>query len=215
MHEAVRPGEAFFTRPPIAVAYDLLGCLLVSDRPPARTVGRIVEVEAYAGPDDLASHAGKYAAGRAAMFGQPGRAYVYRSYGIHTMLNVVAHEVGQAGAILIRAIEPVAGLPTMAARRGLTNPTSLGSGPGRLCQALAIRLADDGLHLASSDEIWIQHGAPLRSVLCSPRIGISQWREARWRLFAGGNRFVSPPRRGEPFDRGALPLSALNDMRAN
>ncbi|MDQ4099482.1 MAG: DNA-3-methyladenine glycosylase [Chloroflexota bacterium] len=215
MPETVRPGESFFTRPPIEVAYDLLGCLLVSDRPPARTVGRIVEVEAYAGPDDLASHAGKYAAGRAAMFGPPGRAYVYRSYGIHTMLNVVAHEMGRAGAILIRAIEPVDGLPTMAARRGLTTSTSLASGPGRLCQAMAIYLTDDGLHLASSDQVWIEHGAPLQSVLCAPRIGISQGREVRWRLFASDNRFVSLPRRGEPIDPASLPDAALNGTRVN
>ena len=200
-----RPGEAFFARPPIAVAYDLLGCLLVSTRPPGRTAGHIVEVEAYAGVEDLASHAGKYAAGRAAMLGPPGRAYVYRSYGIHAMLNVVAHVEGEAGAVLIRAVEPTEGLPVMTIRRGRDSIVELCSGPGRLCQALDIRLTDDGLDLKASDEIWVERGSPPETVLCGERIGISKGREAHWRLFVGDNRFVSSPRRGRSCDSAQLP----------
>jgi DNA-3-methyladenine glycosylase len=206
-----RPGEAFFARPPITVAYDLLGCLLVSDRPPAPTAGRIVEVEAYAGVEDLASHAGKYAAGRAAMFGRPGRTYVYRSYGIHAMLNVVAHGEGEVGAVLIRALEPIEGSSAMILRRGRDSSAELCNGPGRLCQALDIRLADDGLNLEASNEIWIEHGSPPGSILCSERIGISKGREAHWRLFVGDNRFVSPPRRGRPCDPARLPILIPDD----
>jgi DNA-3-methyladenine glycosylase len=201
----MRPGEAFFARPPISVAYDLLGCLLVSDRPPAPTAGRIVEVEAYAGVEDLASHAGKYAAGRAAMFGPRGRAYVYRSYGIHAMLNVVAHQDRDAGAVLIRAVEPTVGIATMSARRGRDTVRELCNGPGRLCQAFAIRLSDDGLDLETSGELWIERGSRPGVVLCSERIGIAKGREAHWRLFVSENRFVSPPRRGQVCDPTRLP----------
>ena len=202
----MRPGKAFFTRPPIAVAYELLGCLLVSARPPARTAGRIVEVEAYAGDEDLASHAGKYAAGRAAMFGSPGKAYVYRSYGIHAMLNVVAHEDGESGAVLVRAIEPTEGISAMTLRRGRESPGELCNGPGRLCQALDIRLTDNGLDLEAFNEIWIERASTPGSILCGERIGISKGREAHWRLFVGDNRFVSPPRHGRPCDPTQLPV---------
>ena len=204
--DGARPGTEFYRRAPIAVAYDLLGCLIVSDRLPGRVAGRIVEVESYAGPEDEASHAGKYAAGSAAMFGAPGRAYVYRSYGIHTMLNVVGHEDGVAGAILIRAVEPTHGVQRMAVRRGRDSSHQLCNGPGRLCQAFDIRLTDNGLDLLTSRDLWIERGTRPRSVLCGERIGISKAREAHWRLFVGDNRFVSVHRRGFLCDPDCLPV---------
>lgn len=203
--DGARLDTEFYARSPIAVAFDLLGCQLVSDRPPGRVAGRIVEVEAYAGAEDEASHAGKYAAGRAAMIGPPGRAYVYRSYGIHAMLNVVAHEEGAAGAILIRALEPSDGAQRMAARRGRDSSHQLCNGPGRLCQAFDIRLTDDGLDLETSTDVWIARGPRPTTIMCGERIGISKGRQAQWRLFVGDNRFVSLPRRGLPCDPAHLP----------
>lgn len=123
-------------RAPESVAPDLLGLLLVC----GERSGRIVEVEAYGGRDDPASHAARGPTPRAAiMFGEPGRLYVYRSYGIHWCANVVAHDGTDAGAVLVRAVEPVAGIEAMwADRPAARRATDLASGPGRLCQALGI-----------------------------------------------------------------------------
>lgn len=186
------------------MAHDLLGRLVVTRRSPEPTVGRIVEVEAYGGPEDPASHAGKYRAGRAAMFGTCGLAYVYRSYGIHAMLNIVAHSRDESGAVLIRALEPIDGLDTMRLRRAKQSEFELCNGPGRLCQALDIRFTDNGLDLISSMEVCIERGSPSTTRLRSGRIGISIGQEALWRLFVADNRFVSMPRSGVPFSDSEL-----------
>jgi DNA-3-methyladenine glycosylase len=184
--------RAWYARSTIEVAQDLLGCLLITAVGPARTVGRVVETEAYLGSGDPASHAARMRTERvAAMSGLPGIAYVYRSYGIHAMLNVVAKPADQTGAVLIRAIEPVAGLELMAERRGLSNPLLLGSGPGRLCQALGIRLDDHATDLVISDRIWLEAGAPPATIASSGRIGISRGTEHQWRFFEAGSPFVS------------------------
>ena len=200
MGDGPRIDRAFFARHPLLVALDLLGCRVVSARAPTLTAGRIVEVEAYGGPEDLASHAGKYQAGWTAMVGPPGRAYVYRSYGIHAMLNVVAHDDSASGAVLVRALEPVVGLQAMRQRRAKTSDRELCSGPGRLCQALDIRLTDNGLDLTTSSELWLEPGERSSRALRSERIGISMGKEELWRFFDGDSRFVSPPRRGDPFE---------------
>ncbi len=196
MSDAPRVCRAFFERKPLLVAFDLLGCQIVSTRFPGFTSGRVVEVEAYGGREDLASHAGKYEAGRIAMGGRIGLAYVYRSYGIHAMLNVVAHEKDRSGAVLIRALEPNEGTDVMRLRRSKGTDRELCMGPGRLGQALAIRLLDNGRDLVTSNEIWIESGESPLTVLRSERIGISLEKEARWRLFDGDSMYVSPPRRG-------------------
>ena len=125
---AHRLSRGFLARPTREVARGLLGHIVVSRAAEGLAAGRIVETEAYLGPDDPASHAARLKQGRVqAMWGEPGIAYVYRSYGIHAMLNVVTEDAGVAGAVLIRALEPVAGIDLMRRRRGLDDERLLGS----------------------------------------------------------------------------------------
>ncbi|MGI8403329.1 MAG: DNA-3-methyladenine glycosylase [Thermomicrobiales bacterium] len=187
--------EKWFQRHPVVVAFDLIGTVLRVQRDGADVSGRIVEVEAYAGPLDLASHSARMKAALKLLSGEPGSLYIYRSYGIHTMLNVVAHEPGGTGGILIRALEPLTGLNVMQARRGGPGK-NLAKGPGVLTQALGVRLADVGLDLKTSDEISLYHGDAPRPVLASARIGISRGLSANWRFFDAESRDVSAHRRG-------------------
>jgi DNA-3-methyladenine glycosylase len=196
--------RAWFERHPLAVAFDLLGQVFVAERDGACASGRIVEVEAYAGPDDLASHSGRLKRARPMLFGEVGRLYMYRSYGIHTMLNIVAHEPGMAGAILIRALEPVDGIAIMQARRSVESLRSLTRGPGVLCQALGLRLADNDHDLLARSEISLEPGEPVESVIAGPRIGITRSMEHPWRLFDADSSFVSAHRRGVPVTRDDL-----------
>ena len=197
--ELVRLDRAFLARPTLEVARALLGCVLVSELGEGRTSGRIVETEGYLGPDDPASHAARLRTGRvAAMWGAPGIAYVYRSYGLHAMLNVVCEPEGQTGAVLIRAVEPVEGVPLMRARRGVEGERLLCAGPGRLCRALGIGLEDHGRDLVTDAGLWIEMGEAPVGVSVGSRIGISRGVEHPWRFFETGSRFVSGHRRGEP-----------------
>lgn len=192
-----RLDRAFFTQPTLVVARLLLGQVLVSVGPDGRTSGRIVETEGYLGPDDPASHAARLRTGRvAAMWGEPGIAYVYRSYGLHAMLNVVAEPAGVTGAVLIRAIEPIDGIEIMRVRRGVEPLRLLCSGPGRLCQAMGIALTDHGLDLVTSDRIWLCPGPSPRQIAASGRIGVSRGGEPPWRFFVADSPFVSAHRRG-------------------
>jgi DNA-3-methyladenine glycosylase len=131
------------------------------------------------------------------MFGPPGRAYVYRSYGIHWCLNIVCGEVGHGAAVLIRAIEPQSGLDTMRQRRGLEDVRLLCSGPGRLCQALGITRAHDGLAIDAPPFALVPRPAPVELIV-GPRIGISKGVDAPWRFGMAGSRHLS-----RPFPRGA------------
>ena len=179
------------------MARALLGCILHSRLGGAATSGRIVETEAYLGPDDLASHTATRKTGNVtAMSGPPGIAYVYRSYGIHAMLNVVAKQDGQTGAVLIRALEPLTGQELMRHRRGVDPERLLCAGPGRLCQALGITLAYHGTDLLTSNRLWLTTGHPPPSISVSGRIGITRGTEHPWRFFETGSRFVSAHRRG-------------------
>src|SRR5215212_5668461 len=167
--------RAWYERRTIDVTRDLLGQVLVSETPQGRTAGRIVETEAYLGADDPASHAARLRTGRVeAMWGEPGIAYVYRSYGIHAMLNVVTEPLGATGAVLIRALEPLIGVEVMTTRRGLDEERLLCSGPGKLCQALSVGLDLHGADLVTSDRLWISPGEAQSSVSTSGRIGISR-----------------------------------------
>jgi DNA-3-methyladenine glycosylase len=189
----------FFARPTLEVARDLLGQIIVSVTWEGRTAGRIVETEAYLGSDDPASHAARLKQGLVeAMWGEPGIAYVYRSYGVHVMLNVVAKPEGQTGAILIRALEPLEGIELMRLRRGTDRLTLLCSGPGRLCQALGIGLDMHGTDLVTSDRLWIAAGETAEDVSFSDRIGISRGQEHPWRVWITGNPHVSAHRRTWP-----------------
>ncbi|HVW93306.1 MAG TPA: DNA-3-methyladenine glycosylase [Devosia sp.] len=175
--------HAFFDRHSTIVAPELLGTLLLYDG----VGGRIVEVEAY-DPSDPASHSFPGPTPRnQVMFGPPARAYVYRSYGIHWCLNFVC---GNAGAVLIRAIEPVEGLDLMRRRRGLDAREALCSGPGKLCQALAITGEDNGRSLAAPP-FFVRPEPGQGPFLVGPRIGISKAVDVPWRFGVKGSRFLS------------------------
>lgn len=183
----------FFERPVVEVARDLVGCELAVDG----VGGVIVETEAYA-PDDPACHGYRGRTARnATMFGPAARAYVYLSYGIHHCLNLVAEPEGRAAAVLIRALEPSAGLEAMRERRGREPVADLCSGPGKVCQSLGVDLALDGAILGAPPfRLTLdaaQREGPLE-VVSTPRIGISQAVEVPWRFLAAGSPFVSGPR---------------------
>ena len=199
MGERERLGRAFFARPTLEVARALLGCELVTALPKGVARGRVVETEGYLGPADPASHAAKRRTGGVtAMWGPPGVAYVYRSYGLHAMLNVVCEPEGRTGAVLIRALEPLEGLDLMRRRRGVEAERLLCSGPGRLCQAMGVSLADHGLDLTAGRTVWLEPGPAPNAVRAGGRIGVSRGGDLPWRFFVAGSRFVSAHRRGEP-----------------
>jgi DNA-3-methyladenine glycosylase len=183
------PAAIDFSAPSHEVARRLVGMTLLVDG----VGGRIVETEAY-DRDDPASHSFNGPTPRnAAMFGPPGRAYVYRSYGIHWCLNVVCREEGHGAGVLIRAIEPTAGLDRMRTRRGLEDARLLCAGPGRVCQALGVDASFNGLAL---DEPPFQllpapEGQPDVQVDVGPRIGISKAVELAWRFGEKGSRYLS------------------------
>jgi DNA-3-methyladenine glycosylase len=172
------------------VAPDLVGVTLLLDG----VGGRIVEVEAY-DQEDPASHGfGGRTARNAAMFGPPGHAYVYRSYGIHWCLNFVCDEPVRAEAVLIRALEPTHGLDVMRERRGVETERGLCSGPGKLCQALGITRKHDGLPLDEPPfELLARTETP--RIATGPRIGITKATELPWRYGEAGSPFLSRPLR--------------------
>ena len=154
--------------------------------------GVIVETEAY-DREDPASHSFSGPTARnAAMFGPPGRAYVYRSYGIHWCLNMVCREAGHGAGVLIRALAPTAGLDEMRARRGLDDVRLLCAGPGRVGQALGITRALDGLRL-DAPPFELLAGSSMAPVITGPRIGISKAMEQPWRFGLKGSPFLSRP----------------------
>ncbi|MES2261360.1 MAG: DNA-3-methyladenine glycosylase [Pseudomonadota bacterium] len=156
--------------------------------------GRIVEVEAY-DRDEPASHCHRGLTARNfAMFGPPGHAYVYLSHGIHWCLNFVCREPDHGAGVLIRAIEPLAGLDAMRERRGLDDVRLLCSGPGRLCQALAVTRAHNGLSLTAPPFELVARGAE-PDIAIGPRIGISKAVDLPWRFGERGSRFLSRPMR--------------------
>jgi DNA-3-methyladenine glycosylase len=180
----------FFARSVHEVAPELIGATLLVDG----AGGPIVEAEAY-DQEDPASHGFRGRTARnAAMFGPPGHAYVYRSYGIHWCLNLVCEEEGVASAVLIRALEPTHGLERMRARRGLGDARLLCAGPGRLCQALGITPEHDGLPLDLPPFELREPSEPIQ-VAAGVRIGITRAAELPWRYALAGSRFVSRPLR--------------------
>jgi DNA-3-methyladenine glycosylase len=186
---------AFYDRASLEVARDLIGKTLWRRVGPLVTAGVIVETEAYGGAGDPASHAWRGRTRRnAVMFGPPGRAYVYFTYGMHFCLNAVTGQEGQPGAVLLRAIQPTIGLDVMRARRGAHVPDrDLARGPGRLCQALGITTAEDGADL-SGDALWISATvgeAPVLAIETTPRIGVSRGADLPWRFVVGESAWVS------------------------
>ena len=182
----MRLGRGFFDRSVHEVAPELVGAKLLFDG----VGGTIVEVEAYDHEDPAAHGYRGRTVRNASMFGPPGHAYVYRSYGIHWCLNFVCEAEGVASAVLIRALEPTEGLDAMRARRGLDDPRLLCSGPGRLCQALGITGEHDGLPLARPP-FQVHTRARKVEVVTGPRIGITQAADRPWRYGLAGSRFLS------------------------
>jgi DNA-3-methyladenine glycosylase len=183
----------FFSRSVHEVAPELIGATLLVDG----VGGRIVEVEAYDAADPAAHGFRGQTPRNAAMFGPPGHAYVYRSYGIHWCLNLVCEEEGSAAAVLVRALEPTHGLELMRARRGLDDPRLLCAGPGRLCQALAVTREHDGLPLDLPPFALLPAEGRVE-VVAGPRIGISVATELPWRYAEAGSRWLSRPLRRSP-----------------
>jgi DNA-3-methyladenine glycosylase len=182
---------SFYARPVLEVARDLVGCVVSH----AGTSGVIVETEAYH-DSEPASHAFVGLTPRTAtLFGPPGRAYVYRSYGIHALLNAVCEPEGVGSGVLIRALEPLEGIDLMRDRRGLQRLESLCSGPGKLTQAMDIELVDNGCDLAVGPVVFSARPRAWRNVevAVDKRIGITKAAELPWRFVAAGSRFLSRP----------------------
>jgi DNA-3-methyladenine glycosylase len=186
-----RLGVEFFDRSVHAVARDLIGCRLFYDG----CGGMIVEAESYE-RDDPACHAYVGLTERTeVLFGPPGRAYVYLSYGIHNLLNAVAEAAGEAAAVLIRALEPTTGLEEMRARRGSRPDADLCSGPGKLTEALDIGLDDNGADLSKDPFLLLPREEGWSGeIVAGPRVGITKAVERPWRFSLAGSPYVSRPR---------------------
>lgn len=183
--------RAFYARPVLAVARDLVGCVVSH----GDCAGVVVETEAYH-DSEAACHAHVGLTPRTAtLFGPPGIAYVYRSYGVHALLNAVSEPEGIGAAVLIRALEPVRGIEQMRTRRGVQPIRALCSGPGRLTQALGIGLADNGTDLTRGPILISPRPPQWRAVKIAVdrRIGITKATELPWRFSASGSRYLSRP----------------------
>jgi DNA-3-methyladenine glycosylase len=200
-----RLGADFYNLPTLVLAERLLGKIFVHREGPGGRVikGRIVETEAYLGDGDEACHAWRGATARnRAMFGPPGTLYIYFSYGCHYLANIVSEPEGSAGAVLLRAMEPVEGVELMQTRRKTGEMTALMSGPGKLTQALGIGPALYGESLLG-DTCWLEEAPdiPHELIGTSPRIGISRSTGLPWRKFVTGSPHVSKTQSGSPFKK--------------
>ncbi|MDF2634902.1 MAG: 3-methyladenine glycosylase [Pelosinus sp.] len=192
--------RAFYERETLVVAKDLLGKYLVHNTPAGKTVGKIVEVEAYIGSssfNDAASHAydEKYTNRTKVMFGKGGHAYVYLIYGVHFCMNIVTNQENYPEAVLVRALEPVEGMDIMKRRRTTDKTLDLCSGPGKLCQAMGITKIENGIDLCG-EKMYLLKGEALspENIAVTPRINIEYAKEAReypWRFIIKDNPFVS------------------------
>lgn len=189
---------AFFGRPTAVVARELVGKVIVSRIGGERAAGVIVETEAYLGADDAGSHAATrgVTARNRVMYGAPGCAYVYFTYGNHHMLNLVTEDEGAAGAVLVRAVEPVAGIDVMRRRRRGREGADLTNGPGKVAEALGVTLEHNAVLLG--DELAVYDAPALEddAVEVSGRIGLAAGHELRLRFYAVGNGYVSKGRTG-------------------
>jgi DNA-3-methyladenine glycosylase len=185
-------GADFYDRPVLEVAPELLGCAVWH----GRSAGVIVETEAYHDSEPACHAFSGLTARTRVLFGEPGRAYVYRSYGVHALLNAVCEPAGVGAAVLIRALAPLAGVELMRARRGLSRTTDLCSGPGKLSQALGIELALNGTSLADGPIVIRARSAGWEHppVAVGRRVGITKAAELPWRFTVAGDPNVSRPR---------------------
>lgn len=198
MPEFVPLTREFYARPVLTVARACIGKLLVHRTEQGLAVGRIVETEAYRGPEDQAAHSfgGRRTARTEVMFGPPGYAYVFFVYGMHYQFNIVTTKEGAPHAVLVRAVEPMLGLEAMAGRRKLSvTSRDLCNGPGKLCQALAIGKSDYGADLCGT-RLFLADGAAVRAQT-SARIGVAyagDWAEKPWRFLDPKSPYVSRTR---------------------
>lgn len=188
--------KQFYNHATDVVAKKLLGKFLVRNIHDQLLIGMIVETEAYGYPDDPAGHAYIGLTKRnSALFGPVGRAYIYKSYGIHTCFDIVGYkQSAQAGGILIRAVEPIQGIELMQKFRGVTNEIQVTSGPGNVCKAFHITLHDNHKDLTeSTSDITIVQGISIKkdAVMNSARVGISKARHLLWRFYIKGNKWVT------------------------
>ena len=193
--------EDFFTKPTLALAELLLGKVFVHNAIDGRCYkGKIVETEAYLAEGDAACHAfrGRTKRNRV-MYGSPGTLYVYFTYGCHFLMNIVTEPEGAAGAVLIRAMEPLAGLTHMKSNRNVVKTVDLMNGPGKLTRAMDITLAHNGMCL-SGDTVFIEEGESFsQNMICSSkRIGITKGTDLSWRRYVAENPFVSKSKPGPP-----------------
>jgi DNA-3-methyladenine glycosylase len=198
--------RAFYARGTVRVAKDLLGKRLVRIRGRGRMVGEIVEVEAYRGSDDPASHAFRGLTPRnAPMFGEAGHAYVYFTYGNHYCLNITTRENGMPGAVLIRAIEPTEGISTMARLRPKVPKLALTNGPGKLTKALGIDKSLNEIDMTKHGPLYVTRAqARDFEVGRSSRIGIAAGKDRLWRFYILGNPYVSRRQTAEGSQRRRL-----------
>jgi DNA-3-methyladenine glycosylase len=191
----VKLPRSFYEQNTIDVAKQLLGKYLIRRHPEGDTTGRIVETEAYVGPHDLACHASKGRTARTeVMFGAAGHAYVYFIYGFYNMLNLVTESKDYPAAVLIRAVEPIDGIPLMKSRRRNDGLRSLASGPGKLCQAFAIDRALNGADLRGNVLYLEDRGDPLPKFKARPRVGVDyagRWKRKPYRFLVRDSEFVS------------------------
>ena len=189
----------FYARKTVVVARELLGHFLVSTVGGRRCAVRIVETEAYVGPDDPACHAYRWhrSARNEVMYGRPGLLYVYFTYGMHWCANIVTEREGYPAAVLLRGAEPVEGVELMRRRRHGVRDDEIASGPAKLAQALGITGALNG-HFLTHPPLWVDLGEPVRSQrrASSPRVGVRRGAEHRLRFYERGNLCVSRPRAG-------------------
>jgi len=186
-------GSSFFARDTVEVAVDLLGKYLVRTKGASRMVARIVEVEAYRGSDDPASHAFRGLTTRnAPMFGNPGHAYIYFTYGNHYCLNVTTQAPGTPGAVLFRAVQPVEGISAMRFFRPNVSDSELTNGPGKLTKALAISKSLNEHDMTLRGPLFVtDRGKSNFEIWSSTRVGIRSGLDRLWRFYINGNPYVS------------------------
>ncbi len=194
-NSALKLPRSFYEQSTIDVAKQLLGKYLVRKHPEGHTIGRIVETEAYIGPQDLACHASKGRTARTeVMFGPAGHAYVYFIYGFYNMLNLVTEAKDYPAAVLIRAVEPVDGIELMKDRRKSNVLRNLASGPGKLCQAFAVDRTLNGTDLNGKDLYVEDRGESIPRFRAATRIGVDyagKWKDKPYRFLVRGSEFVS------------------------
>jgi len=193
----VKLPRSFYEQPTVEVARQLLGKYLVRKHRDGITIGRIVETEAYVGPEDKACHASRGRTARTEiMFGPAGHAYVYFIYGFYYCLNIVTEEKDFPSAVLIRAVEPLDGIELMKVRRRTEKLHNLASGPGKLCQAFAIDKSLNGADICGKILCVEDRGEPMPKISARPRVGVDyagKWKDKPWRFLIRGSEFVSRP----------------------